>query len=326
MRSPALALLLCLHACGTNATPAPTSSPDASQDAPAVDAAVTDQAPSDGASPPDGMAPTSPLVEARPYTLRGSDASGPSPLVLLLHGYGASGSAQDIYFRFGRLAESEGFLLALPDGSPEALSRRLFWNATEACCDFAGSGVDDVAYLSAVVQDVRARRQVDPRRIYVVGHSNGGFMAHRLACERSGLFAAAVSLAGALGREESACAPTGPVAVLQVHGTMDTTVRYEGGVFAVPGGDRRYPSASDTVARWARYNRCGARMALPRRLDLDGMLAGEDTRLEAHIGCMGGAAELWTIEGGAHIPNLTNRWAESVYAWLQAHPRAEPAR
>jgi polyhydroxybutyrate depolymerase len=247
------------------------------------------------------------------------------PLVLLLHGYGASGSAQDIYFRFGRLAEGEGFLLALPDGTPEAVSGRLFWNATEACCDFAGTGVDDVAYLTAVVQDVRARRRVDPRRIYVVGHSNGGFMAHRLACERSGLFAAAVSLAGAQSRDAAACAPSGPIAVLQVHGTMDNTVQYNGGLFPVPGGNRRYPGAVETTARWATYNRCGARMLLPERLDLDAMLPGADTRREAHLGCMGGAAELWTIEDGTHIPNFNNRWAESVFAWLQAHPRTEPA-
>jgi pimeloyl-ACP methyl ester carboxylesterase len=72
-----------------------------------------------------------------------------------------------------------------------------FWSATDACCNLDGLAVDDVAYLRAVIRDVSARHAVDPRRVFIVGHSNGGFMAHRMACEASDLVAAVVSLAGA---------------------------------------------------------------------------------------------------------------------------------
>ena len=88
-----------------------------------------------------------------------------------------------------------GFLYAFPDGTRDRLGNR-FWNASDACCDLFQSGVDDVAYLTAVIDDMSARFHVDAKRIHLVGHSNGGFMSHRYACDRAERVAAFVSLAG----------------------------------------------------------------------------------------------------------------------------------
>ena len=110
------------------------------------------------------------------------DKSTPAPLVVLLHGYTSSGKQQESYMKFGELADTYGFLLATPDGTREDSERNYrFWNATEACCNFHGSDVDDSAYVRSIIDLVKAEYSIDPDRVYLIGHSNGGFMSYRMA-------------------------------------------------------------------------------------------------------------------------------------------------
>jgi polyhydroxybutyrate depolymerase len=274
------------------------------------------------ASTVDAPAERSSLVVDRPYDVRTPstyDANVPTPLVVLLHGYTATAKIQDGYFLMSALAERKNFLLALPDGTVNPLGEN-FWNATDACCDGYTSGVDDVAYLKAVIEDMKSRFNVDPKRIYAVGHSNGGFMAHRLACDLSADIAGIVSLAGGVYADASKCSPVEPVAVLQVHGDQDETVIYEGGAALYPTG-AAYPSAKNTAATWAKKNGCSADLTdTGTKLDLDTQLAGAETTVARHA-CTKGAAELWTIVGGPHIPSFDETWGDSLYEFLAAHPK-----
>ena len=95
----------------------------------------------------------------------GYDPQDPAPLVMLLHGYGASGALQEAYMQFRSLQDQYGFLYLHPNGTTDAANNR-FWNATDACCDFGASGVDDSAYLRAMLDAVENQLAVDPRRIY----------------------------------------------------------------------------------------------------------------------------------------------------------------
>ncbi|MFO0600875.1 MAG: PHB depolymerase family esterase [Myxococcaceae bacterium] len=264
-----------------------------------------------------------PLIAQRPFAevVPVSYAAGtPTPLVLELHGYTATGATQDAYFKFAALAQQKGFLLALPDGLVDGQGQH-YWNATDACCAF-GAGPDDVAYLTAVIEDMKKRYTVDPKRIFVVGHSNGGFMAHRLACERSDLIAAVMSLAGAVWADPTKCAPSSKISVLQVHGTLDGTIAYNGG--AAVTGAPPFPGAETTVRTWATKNGCtGTTLdAIGGDLDLVFDLPLSETNRLQFTGCpSGAAAELWKINGGSHIPNFNNSWADTVYTWLSAHPK-----
>ncbi len=298
----------------------------------AISAGCGDPAPAtpnvDAAVQPTGDAgdagvPGADLVAARPYDLfvpTGLPASTPAPLIVLLHGYGASGELQATYFNLRTAAQDSGVLVALPDGLVDGIGRR-FWNATDACCNFSGNPVDDVAYLTAVIDDVAARHAVDPARVYLVGHSNGGFMAHRMACDRSNRIAAIVSLAGATWNTAATCAPSEPVAVLQIHGDADTTIRYAGGAI----GTTAYPSAATTVKTWADLNGCtGPLENTGVRLDLDLPKVGADTRVERFRDCPGAGAdvELWTIEGGGHSPTFRHpAWSAALVGFLLAHPK-----
>src|SRR2546426_27604 len=82
------------------------------------------------------------------------------------------------------VSDEKTFIYAYPDGLTDVLGQR-FWNATDACCDIYNKPTDDVYFATAVLADVQSSWSVDPKRIYVFGHSNGGFMAHRLACDLS---------------------------------------------------------------------------------------------------------------------------------------------
>jgi polyhydroxybutyrate depolymerase len=281
-----------------------------------------------------GAAAGSPTAN-RPYGLKvpeGYDGRHPVPLVVLLHGYTSNGAQQATYFGLPAEADKAGFLLATPDGTRDLLGNR-FWNATDACCDFFHTGVDDVAYLDAVIGEISARYPVDPARIYVVGHSNGAFMAHRYACDRATKVAAIVTLAGMTWKDQGHCpagSPGGPgaspgaaVSVLHVHGRNDTTVGYDGG--ATPEG--AYPGAVETVGDWAAKNGCtGPLAATGRRLDLERTVPGDETVEQAEGGCPAGVGvALWTIEGGGHVPAFTDGWAGAIWSFLAAHPKVSSA-
>ena len=184
---------------------------------------------------------------ARPVTIHvpaGYDANRPAPLLIVLHGYSSSGKGHDAYFHLGEAAMQRGFLYAYPDGTVDS-SGNHFWNATDACCDFDPTRVDDVAYLAGVIAETRASLAVDPKRIYLIGHSNGAFMSHAMACAHADQIGAIVSLAGATFVDPADCAPAVPVAVLQIHGTADDTIAFKGGQitgWAAAGRWRRTPA------------------------------------------------------------------------------------
>lgn len=262
-----------------------------------------------------GSAPN-PLVVARPYDWdepAGIDKSKPAPLIMLLHGYSANGFVQDAYFGFAQLANDRGVYVAHPDGTIDGSGER-FWNATDACCDFGNTGVDDVAYLNAVVDDMEAHFNIDKKRVFFVGHSNGAFMSHRMACDNADRIAGIVALAGDVWKDPSKCNPSAPVAVLQVHGDADDMVPYAGSTLE--------PSAPASVATWAQKNGCGADLAdTGMTLDLDSQLAGNETTIARHA-CSTGAAELWTIHGGGHLPSfILPDWGNHVFDWLMQHPK-----
>ena len=181
------------------------------------------------------------------------------PLVVLLHGYGMTGNDMLSGWHIQEEAALRGALLIVPEGLVDP-SGSQYWKGSEYCCDYYQSGVDDVAYLSGLIEEASSHYPVDAKRVYIVGYSNGAFMAHRMACDRSDLITGIVAFAGSTWYDADKCGDPGPVSVLHAHGTWDITILYEE---VVPHwGDPDAPVTNINECLWAQcpteYGACWA--------------------------------------------------------------------
>ena len=234
-------------------------------------------------------------------------------LILGLHGYDSNAWEYDQYLRLSPAVNTDDIALLLPQGLKDSEGSR-FWNGVPWRGAPQRSGVDDVAWLKALI--VEAGEIVQIERVVAVGHSNGGFMAYRLACEGVPNLSAIISLAGSSFADPQRCAEAALVSVLQIHGDEDELVLYEG-----EAGEDGYPGAAALARRWAERAGCDrdAPAELPS-LDLDSDIDGSETAVRRWSeGCDSDAVvELWSIRGGGHAPDFSDAFAPRILAWLDA--------
>jgi polyhydroxybutyrate depolymerase len=237
------------------------------------------------------------------------------PLLMVLHGAGVDGRTQAAYFGLFPLVDAKQFVMIFPNGSSPDPDFGYRWNGA-GCCTSPDDPADDVGYLSDLIEEAQRVYNVDPKRVYLMGHSNGGFMSFRMGCEAASMFTAMMSLAGGTWVDPADCVPgTPPVSVLVVHGTADDTILYDGSNV----GEFGYPGAIETTERSAVSNGCDPEVTTPLgAADFVPTLDGEDTeKLGYQEGCSPGlGVELWTIEDGPHIPFFSPNFAEDVTDWL----------
>ena len=168
-----------------------------------------------------------------------------------------------------------------------------------------------------MIRDIEVRWNVDRRRVFTIGVSNGGFMGHRMACDHADLVAGIVSIAGATDIDPSLCHPSQGVHILHIHGTADNVIRFDGGSFTGP-----YPSAPETVRRWVELNGCGAPEPGPM-VDADASTPGAETRVTRYTeGCRpGGSVEFWEMIGAGHYFFPTAEFKRVVVDYFFSHPK-----
>lgn len=306
--------------------PAPPSPPDTSDKNP--EPTIKTPVDIDEGLPPLDL--QGPLGGSRPVTVKtplGFNTQGTKyPLIILLHGFNSDGEAQDRYLGLSRIALDRGYLFIAPNGTPgvnpgaaPGLTAR-FWNASESCCNFTNAKVDDVAYLRDLIRQMIARYPVDPTRVYLFGHSNGAFMAHRMACDESLRITAIAALAGSLRPQVADCKPKVPVAVLTIHGTSDPVIQYKGGrtLPTVP----PYPSAAETIGHWAKMNGCSPTSVNGEKFSLlQGSPQAETTPIVYGSCAINSAAELWEIDQGGHIPSFDEQFVPRVLDFFKKFQR-----
>lgn len=259
--------------------------------------------------------------QSRPYRMLLPDAplsAAGYPVIIYLHGYTSSSLAVERFMGLTSAAKSKGFISIFPEGTIDAFGAT-FWNATPACCNFFESTVNDSDYLRTLIKEISIKYPIDKRRIYLAGHSNGGFMANRMACEHSDQIAGIVSVAGAIFSDVKDCKATQPVAVLQVHGVQDTVITYEGGNL----NGQLYPSANQTVRSWAKINGCKAGPVKSKQnLGIEKSSKNLETAVLTFSKCKSGTSvQLWTMSGVGHTPKFNETFTQKALQFLLDHPK-----
>jgi polyhydroxybutyrate depolymerase len=185
---------------------------------------------------------------------------------------------------WNQLADREGFIVVYPSGADEAGPR--IWHVERG-----PELMRDVGFISALIDTLEAGYNIDRRRIYANGLSNGGGMSFVLSCTMSDRIAAVGLVASAQTLPWSWCTDRTPVAMMMFHGTADPDIPYSGGTSWM--APDTFPNVMTWAKNWAQRNRCAAK-------PLDSVIAADVTRLE-YTGCGNDAnVVLYTVKGGGH--------------------------
>jgi len=232
---------------------------------------------------------------------KGYTGKTPVPFVIDWHPLMGTGASQKSISGYQALSDQEGFIIAWPNGIDQA------WNIGPCCT--RSRAVDDLAFARAIVDDLKARGCVDPKRVYADGYSMGGGMSHYLACNAADVFAAvAPSAFDLLTEDEEPCHPTRPISVISFRGTADPLVPYAGGASMPPNGLNvtiHFLGAEATLKRWAELNECtGAPM-------------DTGNGCQTYTQCKAGTeVTLCTKQGGSHDPGD----AKLGWEMMKKHP------
>jgi len=224
------------------------------------------------------------------YVPKSLKAGTPVPVVFYFHPLGTN---KYYHQNTGgpQKAEQEGFLAVFAQGVNGS------WNAG-ACCATAngaagGNPVDDVGFVREILAELESIACVDSKRVYATGFSNGGFLAHKLACEAADLFAAVAPVAAVNGVPSESCKPSRPVPVFMMNGTTDLLVPYKGGFSFPLVTQGTFISAKETFEGWTQRNGCSDAASVS--------FEQGKVKCETHKQCSGGAeVTLCTVEGGGH--------------------------
>lgn len=174
------------------------------------------------------------------------------PVIIALHGTGGNARQMESSYGLNDKADLADFIVVYPEGvrSNGVLGIRT-WNAGK-CCDYAmENNIDDVAFISSLIDRLESEFNIDPAKIYVAGMSNGGMMAYRLACELSSRIAAIAAISSTMMTTD--CDPERPVPILHIHSALDSKIPFTGGV-GIGGYD--FSNVDSVLNVWADINLC----------------------------------------------------------------------
>jgi polyhydroxybutyrate depolymerase len=249
----------------------------------------------------------------------------PTPLILAFHGRLGTGKKMEKLTHLSDLADKQGFIVVYPNGVGRS------WNAGHGTGKAEAKGVDDVNFTVRLIDSLSQTLNIDWKRIYATGFSNGATFVHRLACELSEKIAAIAAVAGTIAPQVGRnCHPARSVAALHIHGTADPIVPWEGGR---TGGGGFVESVAATIAGWVERNACAPE---PEETDLGGGVS----RASYSSGRQGTMVMLYRVQEGGHtwpggyqylpkkVVGETNRsWdaSQAIWDFFVQHPLHGPS-
>ena len=235
------------------------------------------------------------------------DSVNAMPLLIDLHDLSAGAQSQQSNSGFMMVSDTAGFLLVNPQGSGTSP----YWNA-----GLSGGSPYDVQFISDLIDSLGARFMVNSNRVYACGFGNGGIMSYYLSCALHSKIAAIASVAGTMyGNWFSSCNPNRAVPVMEIHGTQDGTVPYQGSTLYVP---------VDTVIKsWRIHNKCGVTPATYSIADTNTSDNSTAVNMRYTGGIDNSTVELFRVTGGSHswpgslpvIPSTNLDFSASAEIW-----------
>lgn len=259
---------------------------------------------------------TTPDGRARDYLLSvpAKTDGAPLPLIIVLHGTYGTADKMERHLGFEEYVEPYRVVVAYPDAYRERGARRtLRWNDGRGTLASSAAGIDDVAALRALVEDIGRRVNLDRRRVFVAGASNGGMMAYRVGCEAADLVAGIAPVIGAVALPiYPGCHPSRPISVLAINGMADPIVPFAGGLVCadVPKIFCERGEIAGAEASLRRFAQDAGCTGAPTVADLPATVDdGTSVRRVDYRGCPAGirVRGLWIVGGGHAWPPLPSQ-------------------
>ena len=246
--------------------------------------------------------------QARSYTVyvpSTYDPAEPMPVTMVLHGRFGSGESTAQWTDMNRIAEENGFIALYPDGLVNASPQVWYdtgWNYYHGVPGVSSGDPNDAQFLADLLSDLPLDLSIDESRVYVVGISNGGFMAHHLACVDPTRYAAYADVMGSghFGME-TICEHETPISMLMIHGTEDDNILWDGITTQMDGQDvfMTYP-ITGVFTFWGRRGGCDLEKVSVEDLPQNGDSPNSSIRILAFECPTGVDVMLYGVIGGGH--------------------------
>jgi polyhydroxybutyrate depolymerase len=243
-------------------------------------------------------------------------ATGPGlALVVVLGGVGDSAQSMTNATQFDREAATGNFVVAYAEPAVPS------WSAGFCCAGPESDAVDDVGYLNHLLDQLQHDYHIDQTRVYAVGVSAGAMMAYRWACADAGRIAGVGSVAGAM--LPDGCHPVKPLSIIEIHGTADPLVPYDGGAISPAGvATQPVPSSPALARQWAMLDSCPGAPDVSTQAPVttttwSGCASGTAVRLIA----VDGAGHTWYTPDFGAVNGAVDA-THQIWSYLSSHMRA----
>lgn len=265
-----------------------------------------------------------PLREnAKLYLPKGYKKRESLPLIISLHGFGGNQGLQKWYLRLKKFSSKSNFMLLIPNGLRNSAGKR-YWNASNFCCDFDQNKNDDLAYIKGLIDQIDRNpklTQVNRSKIFVVGYSNGAFMANKLACEVNSQISGLVTVSGTADLRDdqgdllpmniAACDHNRTLRHLHIHGTNDQTIKYDG----FDNGKTGLLSVDQYMNKWSLQNNCRGSILEGRGFNSSLQKFGKDSQTFKWQNC-DSKLELIKVNKGGHFILYKKKVAKKIVNFL----------